>query len=188
MLAERNVASAVAAEDARTARDLADVALRDARRAQADGVIEAPFDGLVAERVAAPFTTVAPGEPILRLHDMSEVRVEIEVAERALARAGTLDAIAFTAPGPDGAPAPLRLAEFQAQTGPVGQSFRVSLALPDALAHGLVPGASMAVMAVLPGGEPGAALPPGAILGNAGRGFEVMVFRPKGEDEGRGAR
>lgn len=180
-LAASNATSEVRAEDAATARDLADVALRDAREALSDGVLEAPFDGLVAERVAVTFSNVSPGEPILRLHDMSEVRVEIEVPERVLARAGGLHAIAFSGELPRGGATPLELAEFEAQTGRVGQSFRVALAIPEGAVRGLIPGASMTVTATLPPREAGPTLPAGAILGTAEGGFAVMVFRP-GED------
>lgn len=183
-LAESNVASAVRAEDAQTARDLADVALRDAREALADSVLTAPFDGIVAERVAETFSNVEPGRPILRLHDMSEVRVEIEIPERVLLRAGDPDAIAFTGLMPGDRRVPLRLVEFEVQTGRVGQSFRVALALPADAAEGMIPGATMTVLAALPALEASEVVPMGAILARSGDAFEVMVFRPS--DDGRG--
>ena len=183
-LAASNVASEVRAEDAETARDLADVALRDAREALRDAVLEAPFDGLVAERVAVTFANVSPGEPILRLHDMSEVRVEIEMPERVLARTGDPSDIVFSGERPDGASTPLALVEFEAQTGQVGQSFRMALAIPPEAARGLIPGASMTVTASLPVSGGGRTLPAGAILGTTDGGFAVMVFHS--EDGGGG--
>ncbi len=185
-LAASNVASEVRAEDARTARDLADVGLRDAREALADSVLTAPFDGIVAQRIAETFSNVEPGRPILRLHDMSEVRVEIEIPERVLLRAGDPHAIAFTGERPDGARVRLRLVEFEAQTGRVGQSFRVALALPDEAAGGLIPGATMTVVAELPATPATATVPMGAILAGSGEAWGVMVFRPGDERGGEG--
>ncbi len=59
-LAASNVASEVRAEDARTARDLADMGLRDAREALTDSVPTAPFDGIVAHGSPRPSPTPSP--------------------------------------------------------------------------------------------------------------------------------
>jgi len=83
-LATRNVTSEANAENAETARDLADVQLRDARAALADATITAPFDALIADRLASNHTSIDPGEPIVRLHDMSEIRVEVARPESLL--------------------------------------------------------------------------------------------------------
>lgn len=185
-LAERNVAADVAAQDAVTGLNLAKVALRDARAALQDATLPAPFDGLVAERLATEFTNVTPGQPVLALHDLSEVRVEIEMPERVLLRAGGIDQIAFAAQLPNGTETDLALREFEPQTGRVGQSFRVSLAIPDAAASGLLPGASLTVAARLPASTGAQAIPAAAILGTTDRGFEVMVFHPDAEDTDTG--
>ncbi|GIT93015.1 hemolysin D [Jannaschia pagri] len=184
VLAERNVAADVRAEDARTARDLADVALRDARKALADATLYAPFDGLVAERLAAVFTNVEQGQPIAALHDLSEIRVEIDLPERVLLRAGGVEALTFTGTLPDGSDVPLTLRDFEAQTGQVGQSFRLALQVPQDRAAGLLPGATMEVTARMPVREAGQILPASAILGRSDRGFEVMIFAPEGDGTG----
>lgn len=185
-LAERNVAADVAAEDAATGRDLAEVGLRDARAALEDATLTAPFDGLVAERLAAEFTNVEPGMPVLALHDLSEVRVEIEVPERVLLRAGDVGALAFRGALPAGGATDLTLAEFEPQTGRVGQSYRVSLIVPTEDADGLIPGASMSVDVLLPVRDRAQVLPASAILGRTDRGFEVMLYRPDPDDPAQG--
>ena len=185
-LAARDVATGVAVEDARTARDLAAVALRDARAAREDTTLAAPFDGLVAERLAAEYINVEPGQPILAMHDLSEVRVEIEVPERVLLQAGDVDALRFHGSLPDGATTPLTLAEFEPQTGRVGQSFRVSLTVPEEAARDLIPGASMSVDVLLPVRDAAKVLPASAILGRTNRGFEVMLFDPDPTAPGEG--
>ncbi|MEM8849372.1 MAG: efflux RND transporter periplasmic adaptor subunit [Pseudomonadota bacterium] len=184
-LMENNVGSEVQAEDAVTARDLADVALRDALAAQADATLYAPFDALVASRLAAQFSNVEPGEPILRLHDMSEVRVEIDVPERLFQLAGT-GGIAFEGVLPQVVdPIPLDLVEFDAQTGTVGQTFRVSLRLPALEIDTLIPGSSMTVRAVVQtGGPDGITLPATAIQSGADRSASVVIYEPSDEDRG----
>ncbi len=184
-LAESNVASEARAQDSRTARDLADVALRDAREALADSVLVAPFEGIVAQRIAAQFANVAAGQPIVVLHDMSEVRVEIEVPERLLLSVGDPSQVRFEGVLPDGRPTHLRLAEYEATTGRVGQSFRVSLAIPEDRDGGLIPGASMTVTAALSTPNARILLPMSALVANEGdEGFHVMVFRPDGDGTG----
>lgn len=184
-LADRNVGSDVAAEDARTRRDLAEVALRDARAALEDSVLRAGFDGIVAERLVAPFSLVEPGQPVAIVHDMSEIRIEVEMPERVLVRAGGPEAIAYFLEGGDGSLVSAELAEYEARTDGVGQTFSLSLRVPEGLDNGLlIPGASKTVLARLPAMDIGALLPAGAILANTERGFEVMVFEPT--EEGRG--
>ena len=186
-LAASDAASEVQVQDRRTQRDLADVGLRDARAALADAVLPAPFDAVVAQRLAATFSNVTPGQPIVRLHDMSEVRVDIEVPERLLLRAGDPDAVRFSGTLPDGTETPLELAEFEAQTGRVGQSFRVSLVIPAARSAGLIPGASMSVTASLGAVAGGTVLPVSALVPDEAGDFGVMVFEPAAPDDARDA-
>ena len=176
-LAARNVTTRVQAEDAETERDLRDVELRDARDALDDAVIRAPFDALVATRLTANFTHVDPGHPIVRLHDMSEVRVEIDVPEQLFLRLGSGDALNFAAlmPGHD-APVPLRLVEFEAQTAGVGQTYLVSLALPPLDLPGLIPGVSATVIASTGAIDTAVRLPASAVIVGADRSPQVMLF------------
>jgi RND family efflux transporter MFP subunit len=176
-LARQSAGSKVEAEDARSARDTADIALREAQAALDDATLTAPFDGLVAQRLTPNFANVSPGQPIVRLHDMSEVRVEIDVPER-LFQATDPAAVAWTGVLPQVAdPIPLTVVEYDAQTSSVGQTFRVSLALPELDIATLIPGASMSVIATVPqSAAEGVLLPATAILPGADRIPLVMVF------------
>ncbi|MBW4710465.1 efflux RND transporter periplasmic adaptor subunit [Roseobacter sp. YSTF-M11] len=188
-LAQSNVTSAVRAEDAATARDLAEVALRDARDDLEDATLRTPFTALVAERIAANFTNVSPGQPILRLHDMSEIRVQIDVPERLFLSGIPPEAVRFTGSVPQAAgPIPLQLAEYEAQTEAIGQTFLVSLTLPDSNIPNLIPGASMTVTATVDVdyAQPGRALPATALLLGEDRTASVMIFEPDGGAADRG--
>lgn len=184
-LARQNVGPRTQAEDAETARDLADVALREARDALEDATITAPYRGLIAERLIANHVIIAPGSPVVRIHDVSQMRVEIDVPERLLQRFPYVNRVTFNA-HPLGFEEPIELSivEFQAQTQRVGQSYRFSLALPDVSSSSLLPGSSLTVTAALPQPTPSLILPTTAIAADENRDPYIMVFEPTGAEEG----
>ena len=183
-LVQSNAASATQAENAQTARDLAAVSLREATDALEDAALHAPFRALVASRLTPNFANVSPGQPIVRLHDMSEVRVEIDVPERLFQSLSDVSALSFVGSSPlfeD--EVPLTLREFNAETQSIGQSYRVTLALPSAqVPLTIIPGASMTVMARLGSGDAKAITLPVPAVTMTGEGAQVMVYSP---DEGK---
>ena len=188
-LAQSNAVSETQAENALTARDLAAVSLREARDALADTVLVAPFKALVASRLTPNFSNVTPGQAIVRLHDMSEVRVEIDVPERLFQSRGSADGIRFFGISPlfEGE-VPLQLREFNAETQSIGQSYRVTFALPQSdVPAAIIPGASMAVVARSSGlAASEIVLPPSAVK-MTGEVAQVLVYSPvedgAGDDE-----
>ncbi len=179
-LVQRSAASRARYDDAETSRDLASVALREARDDLEDATILAPFDGLVAERLTPNFTNVEPGRPILRLHDMSEVRVELKLPERLLTRVGDPARVRFTTRMPDQDEAVvLRFVEFHAETDRIGQSYTITLAFPDVDSAFLVPGASVMVTASVPAATSGLVLPASALLSGSDRETAVLVLEPE---------
>jgi RND family efflux transporter MFP subunit len=185
-LAQSNVASEARFDEAQTALDLAKVSLREARDAQNDATLTAAFDGLVAQRLVANFTTVAQGTPVLRLHDMSEPRVEIDVPERLFQQGQSADGLRITADfGPDRPAVPLELAEFTAETQGVAQSYTVDLALPADAGFTPLPGRTTTVTVNLPmGTNETLTVPMTALIHDADRGTQVMIFEPVGADAG----
>jgi RND family efflux transporter MFP subunit len=185
-LADSNVASEARFDEAQTALDLAKVSLREARDAQDDATLTAAFDGLVAQRLLANFSTVAQGTPVLRLHDMSEPRVEIDVPERLFQRAANPDGLNITADfGPDHPEVPLRVAEFTAETQGIAQSYTVDLALPSDAGFTPLPGRTTTVTVNLPSGADATLrVPMTALIHDADRRTQVMAFSPTGADEG----
>jgi RND family efflux transporter MFP subunit len=182
LLSERAVGPESRAEDSITARDLAEIALRDAEAALADATLTAPFDALVAARLTPPQSIVPAGQPILRLHDMSELRVEIDLPERLFVTYGGLDALRFAARGGDGVDVALRLVAFQPDAARVGQSYRVTLAFVDMPSAAVLPGASVNVLAQVPASTAGAAVPATAVLAQNDRSTAVMVLDGEGPE------
>ena len=179
-LVTRNVGPRTLAEDTKSARDLADVALREARDALDDATIAAPYRALVAQRLTANHVIVSPGTPIVRVHDISQARVEIDVPERLVQNLSLVDRISFRAKLPGHAtPVPLALVEFHAETAAIGQSYRFTLTLPDVPTPGLLPGSSLTVTAAIAQRVPSLPVPATAIAADEDRRPYVMVFEPR---------
>lgn len=185
-LIERNAITQAQLEDSQTARDQAEVQLEEARSALDDATLEAPFEGLVAERMVANRTTVSAGQPVLRLHDMSEIRVRIDVPERLLAEIGDPANLLFNLQLTQGGPLyGLELREFIAEAGRIGQSYVVTLALTEPVERNLLPGASATVVARLPAPEAnGFVVPATAVHIASDRSTHVMVYTSTGPDTG----
>lgn len=92
------------------------------------------------------------------------------------------DGLVPCSPVPVGRSVDQTLAEFEAQTGRVGQSFRVALAIPTK-ATGLIAGSTMTVVPGCRRSTPTRSSP-GAILARADGAVDVMVFRPAERETG----
>lgn len=170
--------------DARTAAQLAAIAVTDAERALRLATLRAPFDALIAVRNVANFTTVQAGSPVVRLHDISEWRVEIEVPEVLFRQAGEDPDITLTLGFPgDSRRIPLETREFNAQTSGVGQTLTITLALVEDPGPGVLPGSSATVYAELRNAVSLPAVPPSAIITAPDGSTSVMVFEPSGEGD-----
>lgn len=183
----RSTVSEAAQEDARTNAELAEVALRDAERALSKATLSAPFEALVAERLVANFTTVGVGTPIVRLHDMSELRVEVEVPEILFQRAGRETDVEISArlPGRPGS-YPLEIREYTSDATAVGQSFGLTLAFDADTAPDVLPGSSVTVTATLAEGARGLPVPTAALVPGPDGSVSVMRFAPEDGEEGLG--
>ncbi|MEM9523239.1 MAG: efflux RND transporter periplasmic adaptor subunit [Pseudomonadota bacterium] len=177
--------SDVARQDAETELGLARVALRNAEFSLENATLLSPFDGLVASRNVANFSTVTQGSPVARIHDMSELRIEIDVPEVLFQRAGQDAEVSLMARFPiSDEMHRLDVREFNAEASSVGQTFRLTLGLPRPEGLAVLPGSSVTVFATLQTGDPEIVIPPTAVrIGNDGA-TSVMRFIPAGADLG----
>lgn len=178
-------ASEASRQDAQTAFAIAQVTLRSAEVALEDATLLAPFDALVASRNVANFTTIGSGSPVVRIHDMSELRIEIDVPEILFQRAGQESDVTLLARFPTSAETyPLEVREFNAEASTVGQTFRLTLGMERPANLTALPGSSVTVLAILDVGEPQLIIPATAIrIGNDGS-TSVLLFSPTDEDRG----
>ncbi len=176
--------SQVTIDDAITQAGLSEIAVRNAEYALEHATLTAPFDALVASRNVANFTTISAGTPVVRLHDMSELRIEIDVPEVLFQRAGEDPDVEISAQFPVSSDVfPLEVREFNAETSSIGQTFRLTFGMTPPEGLRVLPGSSVTVTARLNGGAGGIAVPPSAILPIQG-GTAVLVFSPQGAEEG----
>ena len=180
-----NTVSQASIDDARSAADLTEIAVRDAQYALDNATLVAPFDGLVATRNVANFETVQAGAPIVRLHDISQWRVEIDVPEILFRIAGENPDLTLTGTfsGSD-RQIPLEVSEFTAEASAVGQTFKITLGMLEPPGPGVLPGTSITVIADLRTEEAGVPIPASAVVISDTGETSVMVFTPGEGDTG----
>ena len=175
----------VAVEDAETDAGLAEIALRNAEHALEHATLYAPFDALVASRAVARFTTVNAGTPVVRLHDMSEIRIEIDVPEVLFQRAGRDPDVSVVARFPAAETLfPVEVREFNAETSRVGQTFRVTFGMAPPAGLNIFPGSSVTILVTLELPRSRVVIPASAVAVGADGATSVMVFREVEGDEG----
>ncbi|MEM9477014.1 MAG: efflux RND transporter periplasmic adaptor subunit [Pseudomonadota bacterium] len=177
--------SQVTVDDAETAYELAEIAEREAARSLRLATLRAPFDGIVARRSIPIFSMVSAGTPVVRLHDMSDLRIEIEIPELLFQRVGESPNVVLEAEFPSSSKRyPLEFREVTAETTQVGQSFTLTLGMapPDDLF--VLPGASATVYAQMLDEQSPIVIPSAAVVFDAEGNAGVMVFEPAGADSG----
>ncbi|MEM6412886.1 MAG: efflux RND transporter periplasmic adaptor subunit [Pseudomonadota bacterium] len=177
--------SQVAIDDAETNAQIKRIEKRDAERSLRLATMTSPFDGIIAQRSVPNFTTISAGTPVVRLHDMSDLRVEIEVPEVLFQQAGTDPNVQLLA---EFAASPklyeMEFREVVAETNEVGQAFTITLGMepPDDLF--LLPGASATVYARFTGQDAPIIIPSSAVVFDPDGSTYVMTFEPAGADAG----
>jgi RND family efflux transporter MFP subunit len=177
--------SQVSIDDAETQAGLTRIALRNAEYELEHATLSAPFDALVSHRNVELFTTVAAGTPIVRLHDMSQLHIEIDVPEILFQRADQDPSTQIYAEFPARTGwFPLRVLEFDAEASSVGQTYRVTFAMTPPEDFNVLPGASATVTVSADFGTAGIEVPPSALVIDPQGRTGVVSFAPAGADEG----
>jgi len=173
--------TAVRLEEAETEANLANIALRNAERSLGDATLVAPFEAVVAAREVANFTTVSAGVPVVRLHDMSELRIEIDVPEVLFRQAGqNPDVEIWVRFAGDDRRYPAELREFNAETSAQGQTFKITLGMEPPADATILPGSSARVEAAIRGVGGPIVVPASALVPGPAGQVHVMVFEPAG--------
>ena len=177
--------SQVSIDDAQSAADLAALSVQEAEYALANATLSAPFDGLIASRNFANFSTISAGTPVVRLHDISEWRVEIDVPEVLFRTAGENPDLTLVGrfTGSDRT-IPLEVREFTAEASVVGQTFKITLAMLEEPGPGVLPGSSITVVAGLNTPSQQATVPASAVVIDDAGGTSLMVFESEDGEAG----
>jgi RND family efflux transporter MFP subunit len=146
-LRERSVISQSAYDEQKNKYDLALETLKEAKQNLQYTTLKAPFDGIVSVRLVDNFTTVSVGTPVVRLHDVSEIQVDINVAEALFGRVSASEVASIEArfPAYGDKHFPLTYHEHSSQVDDVAQTYRVTLAMPREGAEQLSPGMTASV-------------------------------------------
>ncbi|MEO1562416.1 MAG: efflux RND transporter periplasmic adaptor subunit [Pseudomonadota bacterium] len=177
--------SDVQIEDAGTQAELAAIALRSAQRDLEQATLKAPFQALVAERQVSNFETIGGGTSVVRIHDMSEVRIEIDVPEILFQTAGSDPDVDLVAQFPaSDQQFELEVREFNAETSEIGQTFSLTLGMDTPEDIVIFPGSSAEVYATLNAVNSQPEIPASAIVSSNDGMPNVYVFSPSGADEG----
>ncbi len=177
--------SQVSVDDAETQVALARIAVQNAEYALEHATLTAPFDAMVASRNVANFTTIGAGSPVVRLHDMSELRIEINVPEVLFQQAGQSPNVELWVEFPiSGEVFPLVIREFIAEASAVGQTFQLTLAMPRPDNNAILPGSSATVFARLLPERPVLIIPPSAIYTGNDGSLSALRFVPGTGDTG----
>ncbi len=148
-LHERGIASQAALDNAQTQYDLRAVALETARRNLGYATLEAPFDGLVSRRLVDNYTIVSPGQPVVRIQDVGELRVSIPVSEDMIATfdRSNLRSLQATFSFLPGRTFDLEPRELVSEPDAASRTYRAIAALPADLPANILPGMTASVSA-----------------------------------------
>ena len=164
-------------DEARSTLALARVALEQAEYSLEHATLHTPFKALVAKRLIPQFTTVSEGTPVVRLHDMSEIHVEIEMPEVLFHRSQQRGPVKlFAILVGDDTRYPLSIHEFAPQTSAVGQTYTLTLKMMTTPPQLLLPGASVSVIARQHTGETQIEIPTTALVVGPDGATSVMLF------------
>ena len=182
-LADRGAAAQARLDQAQANRAQADITLREAERRLEQATITAPFDALVARVIAEPFINTTPNQPVVRLQDVSEMRVIVSLPEEIAALARTDgESFVFTAtfPAASGYEATLALRAFVTEADPVAQTYRVEFAITGEVDPRLLPGMTAKVTGVPATGaeQSPVVIPVGAIDTTSDTEPQVWVVDP----------
>lgn len=164
--------------------------LEQARKAVADTVLLAPFDGAVSRRLVEVFENVQAKQPVLIVENLSRVEVEINVPERDMMGRGsgsrtreeleeiqrTVKPMVTISAIPD-AEFPGTLSEVATRADPTTRTFAVRIAFEAPPEAGLLPGMTARVSGRFQGKAP-AKVPVSAVAGSPGAKATVWVINP----------
>jgi RND family efflux transporter MFP subunit len=141
LLKERGVSLAVV-DDAKATYELRQIRSEQALEALSDTRIMAPFDAYVARRFTDNYINVQAGDKIVRLNDLSELFVLVDVPETMLATVSpdSVSSILVRFPFAPGQSFPLQFRENTGEANAVAQTYRVTFSMVPPESLNVLPG------------------------------------------------
>ena len=151
---EKLIASGVATtarvDEARTAARIAALEVEDARRALADRIVRAPFDGVSGLPMVEVGDRVEADEELASFDDMSALLVEFDLPEALLSRIESGLSVIATTPAHEGERFEGAISAIDTRIDPESRTVKVRVTFPNEDGR-LRPGASYTVSLQLPG-------------------------------------
>ena len=168
-------------DDAQTQYELQSVRLAQARERLEDAMLVAPFEAYVARRYVDRFVNVTPGQPILRLFDLTRLQVVINAPESLVA---TVDQSRIASAVVEFGFAPgerfeLEFHENRGEAGALAQTYEASFLMDSDERFNLLPGMTGQVTISMPTeGQVVAVVPISALVATASNTQSVWVYNP----------
>lgn len=160
--------------------EIRQLAVEQAERNLEYATLQAPFDALITRRIVDPFTQVQAGSQIVRVQDVTELRVSFSIPENlmgAIQLRDQLDVTAELAAIP-GQRFQLVYREHATEADPVTQSYKVDYALPSGIAEGILPGMTASVTVTAPNRSlQQVSVPVAALDTNPEGDFRVWIYQ-----------
>ncbi|MCF7971419.1 MAG: efflux RND transporter periplasmic adaptor subunit [Methylococcaceae bacterium] len=172
-------------DQAETSYKLSQVALETAQRNQSYTQIIAPFDALLSQRLIDNYTNVGAHQPIVRVQDLTELRVRINIPENMvslLEQASDFKAEGVFKDRPEQR-FPLSYREHMTEASSVAQTYEVIFGLSRKEHQQVLPGMTVIVIISKTEGKeaPQLAIPVSAIDYDEQGAPRVWVFNPQTE-------
>ena len=170
-------------DNAETSFTMRQLAVKTAQRNLAYTRIIAPFDALVSQRLIDNHSNVGSYQKIVRVQDLTELRVHINIPEqmvKLLENTEAFQAVAIFKARPEQR-FPLSYREHITQAGSVAQTFEVAFGLSRENNQHVLPGMTVVVIISKKQGAEvlQAAIPISALDHDAQGGARVWIFNPK---------
>jgi RND family efflux transporter MFP subunit len=181
VLAENGIAKS-AVEDAQSNYELQKVRLNKAKEQLSDTRIYAPFDAYVSRKYFDSFVNVAPGTPIVKLHDLTKLQVIMNIPENLIATVGAEDLlrawVEFSfAPGKR---FELTYYENRGEAESLAQTYEVSFVMENPEGLNLLPGmTASAKIEMKRTGDGTILLPSSSLMPTPDNKLAVWIFDPE---------
>ena len=145
----KDAVSQLQLDQARAAMEVAQARLDDARAALKDTTLYAPYSAQVAHRLVDKYQEVRPGQPIVSLVSLGEVKVEVDFPEGLVSRAkrGSAVRVAAMVDALPGEEFELDLFEVALQADSATGTYRTTFVMPQPEGMVLLPGMAVQVIA-----------------------------------------
>lgn len=162
-----------------TSFDIATVARQNALRNSEYTHLNAPFDALVTRRLIERYATVAAGTPVLRVQNVSELRVHINVPEQIMRKVRDTDdyAVFVRLSSSSQDLYPLAYREHATEVDPLTQTYQVSFAMPRLPDVNLLPGMTVNVVTEKRAAQDTVLIPVSALDTSVPDQFSVWIYR-----------